>query len=399
MSKGKKILIASASGVVAVVVVVTLVVTLIVQPNQRAAQAAAQASAKAAQDHQTAVAAFNTASQACTDANNQLSTTLSSATQAASATPAMLQDPSLLDTLDQAIATAKTVPPCTPPTMAGDTATIQQQTTQLNTDTQSVTKANSTVVTARQAVASSIQAKSDAAAAASEAKTNAAAPAEASAAATQQAQVGELVNKTSVTATDSNGYKAALALQCTDWIKGSDTTTTQTAWQNVGGVGDIPMSSGGSFGGGRYESFTVKDTTVGAFAFCTLAIQNASSGYHLSNWMGGRPDFFVGFHSPAAPGGPLTPWTANVGDGVGGLCFVYSDTTECGRLNQMDWEVEPSISDGSDQWGPIPVVIYADNVFTPNYPNGNPGLGKYGVNIQVASSNYKSDPVTLNIGW
>jgi len=174
-SKNRKVLFGVLGGVVAVVVIVLLVVTLIVLPNQRAAQAAAaaaSASAQAAQELQDATAAFNTASTACMDANTALASAISSAQQAAQTDPSTMQDPTLIDKLNQAITTAQAVQTCTAPTMAGDTATIQQQTTQLGTDTQTVTSATSTLTSATQAVPASVQAKQDAAAqAAAEAAT------------------------------------------------------------------------------------------------------------------------------------------------------------------------------------------------------------------------------------
>jgi len=167
--KGMKTLIGSAAGIVVVVVAIVLVVTLVVTPNQRAAQAAASASAQAAQDYQDAVTAFNSAADACTSANQQLSAAITSAQSTAKTDPSTMQDPTLIDKLNQAITTAQAVKTCAAPTMASDTATIQQQTTQLGTDTQAVTTAASTLTAAGQAVPASVLAKKDAETSAAEA--------------------------------------------------------------------------------------------------------------------------------------------------------------------------------------------------------------------------------------
>jgi len=157
--KGRKILFGSLGGLVAVAVVITLIVTLIVVPNQRTADAAAAAQAQAEQEHQDAVTAFTTASDACNSANTALSSAITSAQQTVKTDPATMQDPTLIDKLNQAITTAQTVTPCTAPTMADDTATITQQTAQLVSEAQTVQAASSTLETAASAVMDSVQAR------------------------------------------------------------------------------------------------------------------------------------------------------------------------------------------------------------------------------------------------
>jgi len=152
------------SGVVVLVVAIILVVTLVVTPNHRAAQAAATASAQAAQEYQDAADAFNSASQACTAANSSLSAAITSAQQAAKTDPSTMQDPTLIDKVNQAVTTAQGVKNCTPPTMANGTDAITQQTTQLAADTQTVTSATSTLSSASSAVTASVSAKQQAAA-------------------------------------------------------------------------------------------------------------------------------------------------------------------------------------------------------------------------------------------
>jgi len=160
--RGKVLAIGVGGGVVVLVVAIILVVTLVIQPNQRATQAAASASVQAYQEHQDAVAAFNSASHACTTANSSLSTAISSAQQAAKTDPSTMQDPTLIDKVNQAVATAQGVKNCTPPAMADDTDAIKQQTTQMATDTQALTSATSTLSSASSAVTASVSAKQQA---------------------------------------------------------------------------------------------------------------------------------------------------------------------------------------------------------------------------------------------
>ena len=235
--KGTKALIGAASGVVVVIVAVVLVIALVIAPNQRAAQAAASASAasasasaQAAQDYQAAVTAFNSAASACTSANGQLATAIKTAQTTAKTDPSTLQDPTLIDKLNQAITTAQAIKACAPPTMASDTATIQQQTTQLGTDTQAVTTAASTLAAASQAVPASVQAKQQAAAQA-------------------QAQAAAAAQQGSGTWTDPDGYSYAISWSGVKYAATIDTTQ--------GKPGQLVVSYSVS------GSVTVKNTTPG----------------------------------------------------------------------------------------------------------------------------------------
>jgi len=150
--KSRKALFGAIGGAVAVVVIVVLVVTLIVLPNHRAAQAAAAAASASAQAQQDAVTAFDTARKACTDADSALAGAVKSAQAAAKTDPSTMQDPTLIDTLNQELSKAQGITQCTAPPMAGDTATIQSQTAQITTDTQPLTAAASTLAAATQEV-------------------------------------------------------------------------------------------------------------------------------------------------------------------------------------------------------------------------------------------------------
>ena len=163
-SKGKKILI----GFLAVILAVVLIITLVVIPHQRAEEAAAAEQARLDQEHQAAVDAFTKAVDGCTQANKSLTDSITHAQQTALTDPSTLDDPSLIDSLNQAIATAQSVKTCVPPTMADDTGTIQEQTTQIATDTDSVATSVSTLTKADQSVTTSVQTKKDKEAAAAE---------------------------------------------------------------------------------------------------------------------------------------------------------------------------------------------------------------------------------------
>jgi len=375
--KGMRTLIGSAAGVVVVIVAIVLVVTLVVTPNQRAAQAAASASAasasasaQAAQDYQDAVTAFNNAAGACTSANGRLATAIKTAQSTAKTDPSTLQDPTLIDKLNQAITNAQTVTACAAPTMASDIATIEEQTTQLGTDTQTVTTAASTLAAAGQAVPASVQAKQQAAA-----------QAQASASAAAEAKTTQLVNSLSYTEADWNGYKATTTLNCTNWVKGSDTASVQTAWQNAGGSGAVPIQIGNypsSLGG---SSFDVNDTSTGIYAFCTLTVTNASPGYHLNQWKSSM--------GPSVEIGKSEPYSRT---NSCGMSVSFSNGTKYFSFDEQ-WDINMTIT--GDTWGPVPVTIFVGDIFTPNTPQGNPTWNPLPLFIQGIHDNSPS----LNIGY
>jgi len=109
------------------------------------------------QDHSTAVTEFTDASTACTDANKTLASSITRAQRAAKTDPTNI-DSSLIDGLNQAITTAKSVTACVPPAMAEKTSEIRQQASQLADATQTVTDAASTIDQATQAVTDAVQA-------------------------------------------------------------------------------------------------------------------------------------------------------------------------------------------------------------------------------------------------
>lgn len=228
--KMKKILIASGSAIVVIVVAVLLVVNLIIVPKQEAAEAAAAEQTRLEQEHQATVDAFTAAVANCDKANQSLDSSISSAQTTMKSDPATLQDPALIDALKTAIPIAQAVPPCTPPTMADDTDTIIQQTSDLLTATQAVTSSKDTLEKATTSVTASIQAKKNAEAA--EAARKAAEEAAAKKAEEeQQAKMKELSRTCAVTLSNSAGY--SWSVRCKDLNVSASIDETQGKPGNV----------------------------------------------------------------------------------------------------------------------------------------------------------------------
>jgi len=363
MNKRKKVLIGSVSGVVAIAVIVTLVVTLVVLPRQRAAAEANQAAFGA---HQAAVSAFNAASQDCQNANSDLTNTITVAQDNAQVDPSTLEDPSLVSQLNTALANAQAVTPCVPPTMADDTATIQQQTATLRSDTGVVTDADQVLATASQAVASAeAQSQADAEASAPANDNATSAPADNGSSSDTGSSGSTSLQTYTAVRTDASGNKEKVTVQVSEWIKGSDSAGLDQAWSDVGGQGSMPLVDGTSIpSGGEDWGISTFNASESAYFFGTIMIQNMTTGFPAANYNNGQ--ILVYFDDVGCG-------NASVCDQVGTqpavVCFGYSDQTQCSAAINDNAFASADMT-GGDTWGPVPFVFGMANVFSPDDPDG-----------------------------
>jgi hypothetical protein len=168
----RKRIIISASAVVAAATAASLVVSLVVVPQQQAAAAAEQA-------HKIAVTNFDAATSDCASANGDLEGGIKRAELNVGTDTSTMDDPSLIDQLKSALATARTAPHCSAPTRATGTQAIRKQTDSLIGATTSVHQAASAISDASGLVDATVAKKTQAAAAAAAAVQAAAAAAEA----------------------------------------------------------------------------------------------------------------------------------------------------------------------------------------------------------------------------
>jgi len=284
--KGKKILIGSGSGLLAVILAIILIVNLVVIPHQRAEEAEVAEQARLEQEHQTAVDVFTKAADACTQANKTLATSISHAQQTATLDPSTLLDPALIDALNQAISTAQAVKNCVPPTMADDTATIRKQAADMAADTSTVTTANSALTNADQSASKSYQTKANQEAAA-KASANATQKAEqqATSQATSTASQGGASTSHTLTSstTTSDGYSYTTTVTLTNWFKVTDTAGTTSAWNSVGGKGSwsLPADSSGIISGDYGFAIGTFGTDKSAVIFGKMTVTNTTSGFAL----------------------------------------------------------------------------------------------------------------------
>lgn len=337
-------------------------------PSATGADTSASASEQAEQEHRAAVLSFNSAGAACANASKALATAISSAQSAARTDPAMLQDPALVSQLSQAITTAQAVPVCTVPTMAADTATIQEQTTQLSADVQPVTSAAQALEAATQAVTASVQAKKDADAAAAQKAND-----EAYAAA----------HTVTVTLTSETGFSATTTVVMSDWIRATDTALAASTCAKMG-FGEpwaFPGDGSGRISGvGGGVSFYPETSVV---AFGQLTVTNTTpGGFTLPPVSPPVAGVTVDWQSPSHVLGYDNQAICTLLSIPGGL-YCSATVWQNGRVNV---EVPGGLT-----WG-WPFFIVLSEAFSPKDPDG---LAVSGATIRLGAET----SLTLNTTW
>jgi hypothetical protein len=179
----------------------------------------------------------------------------------------------------------------------------------------------------------------------------------------------------SVTLTDSNGYKIKADIRMGDWIKGSEANMLQRAWEKVSGSGGIPITSGSEFKEGEYGGMhALNDSNYAVYVFGTIAFSNLTTDYPAKNFGGG----FVYFPLRINNAPRLSMFSA----------VQYGSSTKTNWSPAYGSRGVDFIADmQSNNWGPVPFVIVFENVFTPEYPNGNPALD--GIHFDMCMTSYK----------
>ena len=343
-SKRIRVLLASVASLVVVALAITLVVTLVIIPNRRASEEAALAE----QEYQAAVDSFQVASTDCTTASTDLTNAIDHAQQTMQTDRSTMQDPTLIDKLNDAIESAEAISPCNPITpMAGTTDDIQKQVAQMKGDAQAVESAVSTLASTSQAVSVSVQAKTNAdAAAAAEEERN------------RQQQRASAHNTAEYSMIDNEGFSWTWSITMTDWIKASDTDLANTAWKNVGGSGflTIPTDSRGFIPNftspGQPVNTERYDSATTALILGTVTLTNTTSGWPLKPLEG--PDLVNSTHST----------------GGEAVCTERSGALQC-RNTPGEVAYLPSGSTlDSGQSRTWPFVYVFQLAFQPNDPNG-----------------------------
>lgn len=192
------------------------------------------------------------------------------------------------------------------------------------------------------------------------------------------------MKKLVTTVTDSNGYRMKLTFRVGKWIKGSDTSALEAAWESVGGDGGVPLvSTVSSEGWGTYNA-------VGnAIVFGTVEVQNLSTEYPVSGFGNGNHaikfepnahlyDRNADYGTVIAKIGPMAIATG-VSSGL-----IESGFPRFSAENKFTL-VNPSMN--TDTWGPVPFAVGIDRVFSPKYPKGNPMLKKVEFTVGVGLIN------------
>lgn len=162
----------------------------------------------------------------------------------------------------------------------------------------------------------------------------------------------------SIIHTDGNGLKVKITLKMGKWIKGSDAALVDKAWKIVGGKGSMPVT-------GSYNSSMLVggnfDSEAAAYAFGTVTIENMTPEFSIKGFSQGQNKVYLGLSR-----------SDNMNLGL----VVFGLETSSGSSTEESNDGQPLINADmtSNTWGPVPIAIGVESVFTPNYPDGNPQL-------------------------
>ena len=170
------------------------------------------------------------------------------------------------------------------------------------------------------------------------------------------------------------GQWITITIEFGPWIKASETELINAAWKNVGGEGDplINMKMGSV------------DFQNGAVFFGHVFIQNIPPVAHESDYV----EVVLRTATKDSNGKLLT--NSDIIVAYPHVATQYSNKTETSQFSNT---ATIAIGDlkKSDPWGPVPFMIWVENVFSPNQPDGKPELKNlyfiYGDDV------FKTDPI------
>lgn len=176
----------------------------------------------------------------------------------------------------------------------------------------------------------------------------------------------------SITAEDSNGNKQRVTLEIGSWIRGNNLAVLDAVWLKVGGLGQMPLAEG-----------EYRDMENAAFVFGTMAVENVTPDFPAKNYgegnsygiflqpkVGATHDGAKLLYEPVIPLERLSETSVGLINAL--QCRQYGDRTSCDAVGQHNPLGRPGMT--SNHWGPMAFVMAIQNVFTPNYPDGNPSF-------------------------
>lgn len=187
---------------------------------------------------------------------------------------------------------------------------------------------------------------------------------------------------------DKNGYKQKVTITIGNWIKGSDTKLLQQAWKNFGGEGDYPVIN--SYQSNVYTSGPAVDYATSIVIFGTVKVENLSTEFSANKYNNGNSN--IAFNIAG-----LNKSNSSLYDPVQVIAYE-SETKKQSNWGYGSIFITPKIEKNS--WGPVKFYICVQNVFTPNYPDGDPAIdGVYFIASydDYSSGKYKNEKLTINV--
>jgi hypothetical protein len=332
MKPSKKVVIMTAAALIIIALAIVAVFGFAAGPKWFNASA---------RNHDKAVNNFKAISKIIKPLQDKVSDKISKATKSLTETKAEdVADPNVLVQLRNEINTAKSFS-VDIQSIASDTSEINKQVEDLTIQKNTLKKQYDSLNGAVSAIGKSKQKLIDDVAVAKEAK------------------IQEMItprNTYSVTVTDGDGNKEKITITIGSWIRGSETEILKKAWAKVDGDGSMPLT-----GSISVESAEVEFTpSASAYVFGTVTVDNVTPNFDAALFNRGNSEVHLSLKTPGAE--------------FGAVAQAIQATSMKYRL--LDSNAPFRLLMKGNIWGPVPFVIGAQTVFSPNYPDGNPELNK-----------------------
>ncbi|WP_373481758.1 hypothetical protein [Acetobacterium sp.] len=204
-------------------------------------------------------------------------------------------------------------------------------------------------------------------------------------AAEKEAKLNEAISPNStysIIATDDNGNKEKITVRIGQWLKGSETEMLDKAWQNVGGESTMPLT--GAYEGDEFKNGGTFHPKEAAYVFGSVTIENLTPDFSPENFCRG------------SSGVSLIP---EIGTGSVVQGREYTSGTSCDIVGGFNYVVNAKMT--SNNWGPVPFVIGVENVFSPNYPDGNPQINEveFSLNGSISTHTQGDEKFIVKKSW
>lgn len=182
---------------------------------------------------------------------------------------------------------------------------------------------------------------------------------------------------------DNSGYEIGFNVKASNWFKASDTNNINNAWRSAGGRNSAPsISTFNSKYGNQYYSFSNEASIV---LIGSVSFENKTNNFHISSTNKKNPSlcFNAGVLDEkykSSSSNNKNSFNMQIAYAVNYTTDSNSDNTKYGstHINSPSSGTSEynfiSAEMKDDKWGPVAFMLVVTQVFTPNYPNGDPAI-------------------------